>query len=348
MNVTTVGLDLAKNVFQVHGVDARGKVVIQKTLKRKDVRTYFANLSKSLIGMEACAGAHDWARELTAQGHTVKLMPAQYVKPYIKGNKHDANDAAGICEAVTRPSMRFVSINTLDQQDLQNLLRIRTRRVAARVALINQIRGLLGEYGIVFGQGPAALKRGLPEVLEDADNALSFDAREGFCDLRSELAELDRRVAEDDARIDRACAARETCRRLMSIPGVGPKTATALVAAVNDAQDYANGRALAASLGLTPREHSSGGKHQMLGITKRGNVQLRTLLIHGARTVLRHAPKRREQGTADALALWALKVSERRHLNVAAVALANKNARIAWALLARDQSYQPKMLPQAA
>ncbi len=346
MKVTTIGIDIAKNVFQVHGVDEQGRVVLRKALRRAQMMTFFSNLPPCLIGMEACGSAHYWARVLMGQGHRVKLMPAQYVKPYVKGNKRDPNDAAGICEAVTRPSMRFVSINTVEQQDLQMLHRIRSRLVADRSALCNQTRGLLAEYGLVFAQGPGALRRGLPEVLEDAENGLSGNARELIADQLAQLKELDRRVSEYDARIDQACAERDTCRRLLTIPGIGPKTATALVAAVNDARDYTNGRALAASLGLTPREHSSGEKQTFLGITKRGNRYLRTLLIHGARTVLRHAPKRRERGQADTVATWALNLSERRHLNIAAVALANKNVRIAWALLTRQQSYQA--LPQAA
>lgn len=346
MKVTTIGLDLAKNVFQVHGVDAHGHVVLRKTLKRKDVLSFFANLPACLIGMEACGGAHHWARLLSAQGHTVKLMAGQYVKPYIKGNKHDANDAAGICEAVTRPSMRFVSINTVEQQDLQMLHRIRSRLVSERTDLCNQLRGLLGEYGIVFSQGITAIKQGLPGVLEDAENGLSWMARELLADQHAHLRTLEERIAEYDDRIEQACRERETCRRLRTIPGIGPMTATALVAAVNDAKDFASGRALAASLGLTPREHSTGGKQQLLGITKRGNVYLRTLLIHGARTVLRHAEKKLAQGHLDAQASWALQVSQRRPLNVAAVALANKNARIAWALLTKEQTY--RAMPLAA
>lgn len=344
--VTTVGLDLAKNVFQVHGVDERGHVALQKTLKRKDVLSFFANLPKCLIGMEACASAHYWARKLQAQGHTVRLMSAQYVKPYVKGNKHDANDAAAICEAVTRPSMRFVSVNTVEQQDLQMLHRIRSRLVGERTSLCNQLRGLLGEYGIVFGKGIGAVTRGLPRVLEDAENGLSGLVRELLSDAQSELTDLDWRIGEYDTRLERACRERETCQRLLTIPGIGPKTATALVAAVNDAKEYRHGRALAASLGLTPREHSSGGKQQLLGLTKRGNTYLRTLLIHGARTVLRHAPKKQEQGRLDALGTWALEIAKRRHVNVAACALANKNARIAWALLTRGEDYRSE--PQAA
>lgn len=334
MNVTTIGIDIAKKVFQVHGADAQGRVVIRKSLRRAQFLTFFANLPPCLIGMEACAGAHHWARALMAQGHTVKLMPAQYVKPYVKGNKHDANDAAGICEAVGRPSMRFASINTVEQQDLQMLHRIRSRLVAERTAMGNQIRGLLGEYGLVFNQGLTALRSGLTLLLAEDTHGVSALVIDLVKDLQAQLTELDKRI-------DKACTGNPACQCLISIPGIGPKTATALVAAVHDGEDYANGRAMAASLGLTPREHSSGGKQQLLGITKRGNRYLRTLLIHGARTVLRHAPKRRQQGTLDPVGAWALDLSERRPLNVAAVALANKNARIAWALLTKHETYQP-------
>jgi transposase len=278
-----------------------------------------------------------------AQGHTVKLMPAQYVKPYVKGNKHDANDAAGICEAVSRPSMRFTSIQHLGATGFADGASD-PEPSGGRADSAGQPDSRIA--GRIWRGVHARARRGLQDVLEDAENGLSGLAREMIADVQAQLTALDQRIDAYDTRIDRACAERATCQRLLTIPGIGPKTATALVAAVNDAKEYPNGRALAASLGLTPREHSTGGKHQLLGITKRGNVYLHTLMIHGARTVLRHAPKRRDQGRADAVTNWALNVSDRRHLNVAAVALANKNARIAWALLTRQQTYRSE--PMAA
>jgi transposase len=335
MNITTIGLDLAKNVFQVHGIDECGNVVLQKQLTRAKILVFFAKLAPCLIGMEACSGAHYWARELMARGHTVRLMPAQYVKPYVKGNKNDGNDAAGICEAVTRPHMRFVSINTLAQQDTQMLHRIRERLVAARTALINQLRGLCGEYGVVFSVGPAAVQRGLVKVLGENAPGLSELALELLLDLYQQWQTLDERIAAYDARVVQACRGDDRSQRLDAIPGFGPLTATALVASVGDATQFPNGRQMAANLGLTPREHSSGGKQRLLGISKRGDVYLRTLLIHGARTVLQHAAHK-----TDRLSRWVMAVQARRGKNVAAVALANKLARIAWAVLARGRAYQ--------
>jgi len=339
MNITTIGLDIAKNVFQVRGVDGHGKGVLCKKLSRGKVLEFFVNLPPCLIGLEACPGAHYWARELIKLGHTVKLMPAQYVKAYLKGNKNDGNYAEAICEAVSRPGMRFVAINTEAQQDIQMLHRIRSRLVADRTALINQIRGLLGEYGIVFGQGPGQVRRGVAVLLKREDPRLSGMARELLEDLRAQLSELDQR---SDVRVREACRVDGCSVKLAALPGIGPLTATALVAAVNDGKQFQNGRQMAANLGLTPREHSSGGKQRLMGISKRGNTYLRTLLIHGARTVLRHAA-----GKTDRLSCWAVTIQARRGANVAAVALANKLARIAWAVLARDRIYRADWVEQS-
>ena len=343
MNVTTIGLDIAKNVFQAHGVDQNGKVVMRKRFPRAKVLEFFANLPPCLIAMEACPGAHYWARELRKLGHAVKLMAAQYVKAYLKGNKNDGNDAEAICEAVGRPGMRFVAINTETQQDTQMLHRIRGRLVCDRTALINQVRGLLGEYGIVLAQGPSQVRRGMSVLLGKDDPRLSGMARELLADLNGQLRALDERIANYDARVKAACATGERNAKLAELPGIGPLTATALTAAVHDGKAFDNGRQMAASLGLTPREHSSGGKQRLMGITKRGNTYVRTLLIHGARTVLRHA-----EGKTDRLSRWALAVQARRGANVAAVALANKLARIAWAVLARERSYEPDWAQPAA
>ena len=335
MKVTTVGLDLAKNVFQVHGVNARGKAVMRRQLKRAQVREYFANLAPCLVGMEACGGSHYWGRELTKLGHTVKLMAAQFVKPYVKGGKNDRNDAEAICEAVGRPNMAFVAIKGVEHQDLQGLHRIRQRLIQERTALVNQTRGLLAEYGIVIAQRVNQVRRALPVILEDGDNGLSGFGRELFADLYEQLVASDQRVEAYDQRIARAHRANPLCLKLAQVEGVGPVTATAFVAAVGDARQFANGRQCSASLGLVPRQHSSGGKTVLLGISKRGDRYLRTLLIHGARAVLKGSAKK-----TDARSCWLNAVRERRGHNVAAVALANKNARILWALTVGQEAYR--------
>ena len=340
MTITTIGLDLAKNVFQVHGVDEHGKAVLRKTLKRAQVLAFFANVPTCLIGMEACAGAHYWARELAQLGHTVKLIAPQFVKPYVKGNKNDANDAEAICEAVGRPNMRFVPVKSVEQQDLQALHRVRSGLVQERTAKINQVRGLLGEYGIVIGQGVAQLRRGLPEILEDAENGLTAAARALFAHLREQIVHLDAQIAIYQTSIEQRCQASAACRKLIQIPGIGVLTATALVAAMADGSAFEQARQVSAWLGLTPRQDSSGGKTKLLGISKRGDRYLRTLLIHGGRSVVRAAANK-----DDAQSRWINDLVKRRNKNIAAVAVANKNARIAWALLQRDESYR---VPEAA
>lgn len=335
MKITTVGLDLAKNVFQVHGVDERGKAVLRKTLKRAQVLPFFANLPASRVGMEACAGAHYWARELVKQGHEVKLIAPQFVKPYVKGNKNDANDAEAICEAVGRPNMRFVPIKSVEQQDLQALHRVRSGLVKERTAKVNQVRGLLGEYGIVIGKGVAQARRRLPEILEDAENGLGVKARELFADLQKQIVQLDAEVAKYQSRIEAICRESAACRKLLKVKGIGPLSATALVAAVADGSAFERARQVPAWLGLTPRQESSGGKPTLLGISKRGDCYLRTLLIHGGRAVVKAA-----QDKDDAQSRWINDLVRRRNKNIAAVAVANKNARIAWALLTRDDEYR--------
>ena len=334
MNLTRVGVDLAKQVFQVHGVNRHEQVQVRRALSRRQLRRYFAQQAPCLIGMEACASAHYWARELGQLGHTVKLIPPQFVKPYVKSQKNDANDAEAICEAVGRPTMRFVAVKSAAQQDVQALHRIRSELVRQRTAKANQIRGLLNEYGIVVPVGIGTLRRAIPEVQEDAENGLSGLFRRVLGGLRQDLETFDVRVAELDAEIAHVASSDETAQRLQSIPGVGPMTATALVAAVGDARQFARGRDLAASLGLTPGQHSSGGKERLLGITKHGDSYLRTLLVHGARAVLKVAARK-----DDPRSRWVMSIAHRRHKNVAAVALANKMARIAWALLTRGGTY---------
>ena len=287
MNITTVGIDLAKKVFQVHGVDERGKAGLKKQLKRAQVLPFFANLPPCLIGMEACGSAHYWARKLEQLGHTVKLMAPQFVKPYVKTNKNDAADAEAICEAVSRPSMRFVPIKTGEQQAVLSLHRAREGFVKARTAQANQIRGLLAEYGIVISLGIDNIAKQLPDILEDGENELPGEFRQLLQRLGEHLKELDRQVDELDAQIQRWHRENAVSRELAKIPGIGPLTASALVASIGDANSFENGRQLAAWLGLVPRQHSTGGKQTLLGISKRGDCYLRTLLIHGARAVIR-------------------------------------------------------------
>jgi len=343
MNITTVGIDLAKSVFQVHGVDARGKAVLIKALKRADVVKFFAKLLPCLIGMEACGSAHFWARKLTELGHTVKLMAPQFVKPYVKTNKNDARDAEAICEAVARPNMRFVPVKTVEQQALLGLHRARQGFVAARTAQANQLRGLLSELGLVIPKGIGHLERQIPAILEDAQNGLTSTSRELFSRLFGHFRELDRQVTELEVQIKAWHRQNAASQRLEKIPGIGPLTATALVASIGHAATFQNGRQLAAWLGLVPRQNSSGGKQRLLGISKRGDTYLRTLLIHGARSVLSSMKRRANQAEG-----WLARLAQRRNPNIAAVALANKNARIVWALLARDREYQPGYLAARA
>jgi len=334
MKITTVGIDLAKNVFVAHGVDQRGKVALRKSLKRDQVLPFFANLPPCLIGMEACGSAHYWARKLQELGHTVKLMAPQFVKPYVKTNKNDAADAEAICEAVARPNMRFVPIKNAEQQAVLSVHRARQGFVKARTAQANQIRGLLAEFGIVIPQGIRHIAKQLPDIIEDADNGLPGVFRDLIDRLGTQLKDLDQQVDELDAQIQAWHRASEASRRLAEIPGIGPITASALVATVGDATNFENGRQMAAWLGLVPKQHSSGGKQTLLGISKRGDSYVRTLLIHGARAVIRVADRKANHPDS-----WLGKLLGRRNKNIAAVALANKNARIVWAILTQDRRY---------
>ena len=335
MKATTIGIDLAKNVFQVYGVDARGNAIVRKQLKRAQVLPFFGNLVACRIGMEACGSAHYWARKLERLGHSVKLMAPQFVKPYVKTNKNDAADAEAICEAVTRPNMRFVPIKNGEQQAVLALHRARQGFVTARTAQANQIRGLLGEYGIVMPQGLSHISKRLPEILEDGENDLPGVFRQLLRRLGDHLRDLHRQVGELELQIQVWHRQHDASRRLAQIPGIGPLTASALVASIGDAKSFANGRQLAAWLGLVPRQHSSGGKSVLLGISKRGDSYLRMLLVHGARAVIRVAENK--PGYAGS---WLARLIGRRHPNIAAVALANKNARIVWALLKHDTDYR--------
>ncbi|MBX3351163.1 MAG: IS110 family transposase [Nitrospira sp.] len=335
MSMTTLGIDIAKNVFHVHGRDAAGRPVFQKRFSRVALIKFMANLSRCRVGMEVCGGANYWSRTLQALGHEVRLISPQFVKPYVKSNKNDFNDAEAICEAVLRPTMRFVTPKTVAQQDLQNMHRVRRRLIGARTALVNQIRGLLAEYGVVVPKQESPLRRALPRLIEDLTNDLTPLARTTFTALYEELRAVDARVTTIDRELKEYCAQDERCQRLTAIEGIGPLTATAMIAAVADPRVFKNGRHLAAWLGLVPRQCSSGGKSRLLGISKRGDRYVRTLLIHGARAVVVRAGAK-----PDARSRWIAEKRRQRGTNRACVAVANMNARIIWALLAHDTCYQ--------
>ena len=336
--ISVIGLDLAKNVFQFHGIDADGEVVVRKQLNRSQMRQFFARLEPCLIGMEACSGAHYWSRELTRLGHSVRMMAPAFVKPYLKSNKNDRNDAEAICEAVQRPSMRFVAAKTPEQQAVLHLHHGRQLLVRQRVALSNHIRGVLSEYGIVVPQGVKVLSRQPPEILEDAENTLPMLARHLLAELKAAHDQLLERVDRCEQQLKAWHANSTVSQRLASIPGIGVLTATALAATVGEGQDFRNGRQLAAYLGLVPRQASSGGKDRLLGISKRGDGYLRSLLIHGARAVIHHIRRRLKAGRPGGNP-WVEQLLLRCHVNEAAVALANKMARTAWVLLVRNETY---------
>ena len=338
MKTTILGIDLAKNVFQLHGVDDQGHVVVRKKLTRPKLLPFVAQLAPCRIGMEACQGAHYWAREMRKLGHDVRLISPQFVTPYRQSHKNDPNDAAAICEAVSRPHMRFVPIKEIEHQDIQALHRARQLLIKQRTALCNQVRGLLSEYGIIVARGVQRLRTSLPTLLEDADNSLTFASRELFQDLYQQLVWLDARIGRMDEKISQVFTATEPCQRLAAIEGVGPMIATAFYAAVPQADLFHNGRHLAAWLGLVPRQHSTGGKAVLFGISKRGDRYLRTLLIHGARAVVY---RWKDKLNPSARARWVQQLIARRGINCAIVALANKMARVAWVLLSRDVQYQP-------
>jgi len=330
--VVTVGLDLAKNVFQVHAIAADGAVLIRRKLRRSEVVRFFAELSPCLIGMEACASAHHWARELIAIGHEVRLMPPAYVKPYVKRGKTDAADAEVICEAVTRPTMRFVAVKSVEQQAVLMLHKSRDLLVRQRTMLINALRGHLAGYGIVTGLGAGGVAASLKALHEEQDQfpAHARSALHGIAaQLRALASEIDRLEAQilDWHRND------ETSRRLATIPGIGPITASAIAAAVPDASLFRSGRQFAAWLGLTPRANSSGGKERLGGITKQGDGYLRRLLVVGATAVMRMTRKN------PARQPWMAGLLERKPTKIATVALANKTARIAWAVMTRKEVY---------
>jgi len=337
--VAVLGIDLAKSSFHLHGVNNHGNVALTKKLTRSKLYEFVAQLPVCLIGIEACGGANYWKRVFERYGHTVKMMSPQFVKPYVKSNKSDVIDAEAICEAVQRPNMRFVPSKTIAQQDIQSLHRIRSQLVARRTAQANQIRGLLMEYGIILPKGISYVRKKIPGVLENADNELTGLFRALLSDLYEEMVHLDERVEKLEDGLKTICKENSDCQRLLTIPGVGLLSATALVAAIGDIRVFKSGRELAAWLGLVPRQHSTGGKPTLLGISKRGDTYLRTLLIHGGRSIVRVAEKYQDKRSQ-----WMGTLEQRRGSNIAAVGVANKNARIAWALLTRQSIFQADMV----
>jgi transposase len=340
-DIITIGIDIAKNVFQVHGIDECDEVIVRRQLRRRQVLPFFTKLTPCLIGMEACATSHHWARELTALGHEVKLMPPRYVKPYVKRNKNDAADAEAICEAVTRPTMRFVPIKTPEHQSVLMLHRSRQLFVRQRTTLINAIRAHLAEFGIVAGIGRNGVEALLKLIAAGKDERIPAAAGECLMALAAQLEMIKRQILDADRRVLAWHRASETSKRLEAIPGVGPLIASALVASIPDPTVFRSGRDLSAWIGLVPKQNSTGGKERLGHITKAGNRYLRQLLVVGALSVIRRAKQ-----LGYTRYPWLVKLMERRSVKIAAVALANKIARIVWAMMARNEVYQPaRLLP---
>ena len=343
MEVSIIGIDLAKNIMHVHGVNEKGAVIFKKKLQRDKLLEFMANQPKCLVGMEACGGSNHWAREITKLGHDVRLMAPQFVRPYVKTNKNDRNDAEAICEAVSRPNMRFVPIKTIDQQSILSIHRVRERLVKSRTALSNEIRGLLGESGITIPQGVNKIIPQLTEIL-DSDQLGEMD-KITFTELLEEFREIFKRVDQLEIRLKEIGKNYESYYRLLQIPGIGLITATALIAAIGNAANFENGRQLSAWLGLVPRQHSTGGKERLLGISKRGDIYLRGLLIHGARAIFNVRVGRREKKDGQIIetskfSQWMIKLAERRGFNTSIVAVANKLARVVYAVLKDGKEYE--------
>jgi transposase len=339
----TIGLDIAKSVFQVHGVDEGGAVVVRRRLTRAKVLSFFEQLPPCLVGLEACATAHHWGRELRKLGHDVRLMPPSYVKAYLKRQKNDAADAEAICEAVTRPSMRFVPIKSPEQQSVMSIHRVRQMVMRQRVRLVNAIRGHLGEFGIVAPIGRVGLARLVTLVSDPSEARLPDEVRATVTILATQLQLVNEQILDLDRRIKASAKATEVGRRLMEVPGVGPLVASALVATIADPTSFKSGRNLAAWIGLVPRQNSSGGKERLGGITKRGDRYLRQMLVVGALSVIRYAQR---HGTKRP---WLVQLLARRATKIAAIALANKMARMIWAIMTTGERYrEPLPLPAAA
>lgn len=333
-NIKVLGIDLAKNVFQLHGTNAQGKCVLRKRLTRTKLIEFVANLPPCVIGIEACGGAHYWGRLFKQMGHTVKMMSPQFVKPYIKSNKNDRNDAQGIAEAVTRPEMKFVPIKNIEQQDTLLLHRARELVVKQRTAQANQIRGFLAEFGVVIPQGITNIKK-LPVILELNADKLTSKTKEILAELYQQFLAYDVQIKKYQKQIELEVEENIVCQEVMKIEGIGALTASAVVATIGDAKAFKNGRELAAWLGLVPRQHSSGNKIHLLGISKRGDTYVRKLLIHGARSEVKICEKK-----TDKKSVWVADKKRRCGYNKAAVALANKSARIIWAIMATGECYR--------
>lgn len=336
MEITTVGIDLAKNVFQICAMNKAGRVVQTKRLKRSELMKYIVQLRPCLIGIEACSSAYHWAREFMKCGHEVRLIAPQYVKPFVKTNKNDFNDAEAIAEAVQRPQMHFVPLKSVEQQSVQALHRVRSRLVHERTALMTEVRGLLAEFGVVIDTGAAALRKRLPELIEDAsDDRLTEIMRDLVAEVYRELVEVDERVKRFDRKIEKIFNQSEMAKRIAEVEGVGVLSATALVAAVGDANNFKNGRQMAAWLGLVPRQSSSGSKTKLMGISKRGDTYLRTLLIHGARSAALRVGEKTDRRSS-----WIREKLKTRGPNKTYVALANKNVRVIWKLMTSGEAYE--------
>ena len=333
-DIKVLGIDLAKNIFQIHGTNAHGKKVLSKRLTRKDLPEFIGNLTLCLIGIEACTGAHYWARTFENYGHEVKMMAPQFVKPYVMSNKNDKNDARGIAEAVTRPTMKFVSHKTLAQQDLLLIHRARSLSMTNRTAQANQIRGLLADYGVVIAQGVSHIRK-LPVILDDNKALLSEESLAIFTNLYEQFKHHDEQINYYDKRIEAHVVEDAKCQALLEIEGVGPLSASGIVATIGDPSVFKNGRELAAWLGLVPKQCSSGDRIRLGSITKRGDCYIRSLLIHGARCALKYVENKNDRKSQ-----WACSLLTRMAYNKAAVALANKHARIIWAILTTGESYR--------
>lgn len=331
-----IGIDLAKHVFQLHGNDAQGHTKLAKQVRRHQLLEVLAQQPKCLVAMEACGGSHHWAREIKKLGHEVKVIPAQYVKPFVQVNKNDARDAQAIAEAAARPSIKGIALKSIEQQDLQALHRVRERLVKDRTAVGNELRGLLLEMGITISKGNKVVRESIGLIAEDAENGLSYRYRQLILDLQDQWLELDKRIEAYSKELEQIASSTDACQRLQSIPGIGPINATLLYSQMGDASDYQSGRHFSASLGLVPKQHASGGKELMLGISKQGNKHVRKQLVHGARAAYRALLNTE---TPNRLTEW-IKGMEGKHPNKIVVALANKLARIAWALMHKGGVYQ--------
>ncbi len=339
--ITTIGLDIAKSVFQVHGIDASGEAVLRRRLTRRRLVEFFAKLMPCLIGIEACATSHHWARELRKLGHDVRLMPPRYVKPYVKRQKNDVADAEAICEAVTRPTMRFVEVKSPQQQSILVLHRTRMMLMRQRIQLSNAIRGHMAEFGVVAPVGRKGILALTDTLSDEADNRVPIEARCCLQMLAAQLRLVNAQILENDRKIMASAKATDVGRRLMGIPGVGPLLASAFVATVPDPHAFRSGRNLAAWIGLVPKQNSSGGKERLGGITKQGNRYLRQMLVLGALAVIRYAER---HGTSRP---WLVRLMARRPTKIAAVALANKTARVIWAIMTSGQPYREPELRAA-